>query len=101
MLVYEKKTTIDGLYQIIRVSFSDSRGSFQRLFCKEQIKSWPNEEIKQINITTTAKRGTIRGVHFQFPPKAECKMVTCIKGAIFDVAVDLRKSSKRLVNGRY
>ena len=44
--------------------------------------------------------GTLRGLHFQFPPKAQAKLVSCIRGAIFDVAVDIRKGSLTLENGK-
>jgi dTDP-4-dehydrorhamnose 3,5-epimerase len=73
----------------------DNRGSFARLFCLEElIEINKGNNIKQINYSITREKGSIRGLHFQYPPKSEIKMVRCLKGKIFDVIVDLRKSSK-------
>jgi dTDP-4-dehydrorhamnose 3,5-epimerase len=73
----------------------DKRGSFARFFCFEElIEINKGNNIKQINYSMTKKKGSIRGLHFQYPPKSEIKMVRCLKGKVFDVIVDLRKSSK-------
>jgi dTDP-4-dehydrorhamnose 3,5-epimerase len=53
----------------------------------------PGRSIVQINHTLTSKRGTVRGLHFQYPPHAETKIVSCLRGEVFDVAVDLRQDS--------
>jgi dTDP-4-dehydrorhamnose 3,5-epimerase len=64
------------------------------LFCQEALSEVLVERtIRQINYTSTANKGTIRGLHFQFPPGAEMKIISCLKGEVFDVAVDLRKDS--------
>jgi dTDP-4-dehydrorhamnose 3,5-epimerase len=65
-----------------------------RLFCAEELAAagW-NKPIAQINQTYTAKTGTVRGIHYQRPPYTEMKLVSCLHGAIFDVAVDLRTDS--------
>ena len=64
----------------------DERGYLSRLFCMEELNNKPTfKAIKQINITLTNKKSTIRGLHYQVPPFAETKMVSCIKGKIFDV----------------
>ena len=87
-------TDIDGLFHLQRRQLRDDRGSFERLFCLDELAPWGGREIKQINQTITKRSGTIRGLHFQFGGAAECKYVTCLRGAVFDVAVDLRRSSK-------
>jgi len=72
----------------------DERGYLSRLFCMNELNDKLTfKAIKQINITLTNKKSTIRGLHYQVPPFAETKMVSCIKGKIFDVIVDLRKNS--------
>ena len=91
------QTPISGLKLIERKSLSDQRGFFERLFCIRELESMMNDRsIVQINHTFTAKRGVVRGLHFQHPPHAEMKIVTCLQGEIFDVAVDLRKGSSFL-----
>lgn len=73
----------------------DARGSFMRLFCQSELSNILGaRRIIQINQSVTEKKGTVRGLHFQYPPYTEMKLVRCLKGKIFDVAVDLRKGSK-------
>ena len=73
---------------------SDARGFFARLLCREELESHGiDANIMQCNNTLTRQHGSIRGFHFQRPPKAESKIVRCVKGAILDVAVDLRAGS--------
>lgn len=83
-----------GLKRVERQRLGDSRGYLTRLFCTEELKpaGWI-KPIAQINHTFTATRGTLRGMHFQHPPYAEMKLVSCIRGAIWDVMVDLRAGS--------
>lgn len=72
----------------------DERGFFQRLFCKNNFKEMGLEkEIVNINHSFTNEAGTIRGMHFQYSPSTEIKIVKCIKGSIYDVVVDIRKNS--------
>lgn len=87
-------TPLSGLKVICRRSIADSRGSFSRLFCQEELTGagWRGA-VAQINHSRTAHRGTIRGLHFQRPPHAEMKLVSCIRGAAWDVAVDVRVGS--------
>ncbi len=83
-----------GAKKIKRRKNQDERGYLSRLFCFEELKRKKiSFNIKQINLTLTKKKGTIRGLHYQLPPHSEIKIVTCIKGEIFDVIVDLRKGS--------
>jgi len=88
------ETPISGLKVIERKIIGDDRGFLARIFCADQLKSagW-KKPIAQINQTITKKRGTVRGMHFQNPPHSEMKLVTCLQGEIWDVAVDLRKNS--------
>ena len=89
-----RKTKIEGLYIIEPKLKIDERGYFTRVFCIEEFsKIGLNFEIVQINRSLNKKKGTIRGMHFQKSPKAEDKIVQCIKGAIYDVAIDLREDS--------
>jgi dTDP-4-dehydrorhamnose 3,5-epimerase len=87
-------TPIPGLKVIERKPIVDHRGFLARIFCADQLISagW-QKPIAQINQTVTKKRGTVRGMHFQRPPHAEMKLVSCLQGKILDVAVDLRKNS--------
>lgn len=83
-----------GLKIVERKSISDERGAFARLFCADELNEagW-HRPVAQINHSHTLERGTIRGMHYQVPPFAEMKLVTCIAGAILDCAVDLRRGS--------
>ncbi len=90
-----EQLSINGLFLIKRLQRVDSRGSFTRLFCDEELSriGWMSP-IKQINMTRTNNRGTLRGLHYQNQPHSEMKIVSCLKGAIWDVAVDLRSDSE-------
>lgn len=82
-----------GLKMLTLQPLADSRGSLNRMFCAERLKSvWPGKII-QINHTKTVTRGSVRGLHFQHPPHAERKLVTCLRGEVWDVVVDLRADS--------
>jgi len=87
-------TPIAGLKVIERSRQSDERGFFSRMFCAEELfeAGW-TAPIAQINQSMTRRAGAVRGLHFQVPPHAEMKLVNCVKGAVFDVAVDLRRGS--------
>lgn len=83
-----------GLKLVERQRIGDTRGFLSRLFCAEELAAagWV-KPIAQINHTFTAMRGTVRGMHFQRPPHAEMKLVSCIRGEVWDVAVDVRVGS--------
>ncbi len=88
------ETPLEGLCVIQRKPIGDARGYFERVFCSIDLQSLINcKPIVQINHTSTASRGTVRGMHFQYPPHAEMKLVSCFRGKVFDVAVDLRQNS--------
>lgn len=90
-----EKTPINGLHVIQREPIGDERGYLERMFCSDELESIIGQRgIVQINHTLTAKVGTVRGMHFQHPPHAEMKLVSCLRGEVFDVAVDLRKKSQ-------
>jgi dTDP-4-dehydrorhamnose 3,5-epimerase len=87
-------TSIEGVQLIERQPIGDSRGYFERFFCEEELKDLlKGRRVVQINHSKTAISGTIRGLHFQMPPHGEKKIISCTRGRIFDVAVDLRKDS--------
>jgi len=70
-----------GLKIIQRIPIEDSRGFLERLFCTQEMEQLlQGKSILQINHTLTGKSGTARGLHFQYPPNAEKKIVTCIRG---------------------
>ena len=72
----------------------DNRGFFARVFCQREFAEHGLEPIiAQANIAFNKKKGTLRGMHFQFPPAAETKLVRCTRGAILDIIVDLRPES--------
>ena len=83
-----------GLKLLERQCMGDSRGFLARLFCANELAAagW-RQPIAQINHTFTARCGTVRGLHYQQPPNAEMKLVTCIRGEVWDVAIDLRADS--------
>src|SRR5262249_60523939 len=83
-----------GLKLIERQRLGDSRGFFARLFCAEELEAagW-DKPVAQINHSVTARCGTVRGLHFQRPPHAELKLVSCLRGEVWDVAVDARVGS--------
>lgn len=85
---------IPGVSLIERTRARDERGFFERMFCVDELKEpLSGRSLKQINQSLTKEVGTVRGLHFQLPPFAETKIVSCLRGEIFDVAVDLRAGS--------
>jgi dTDP-4-dehydrorhamnose 3,5-epimerase len=87
-------TPLGGLKVIQRTQSGDERGFLSRIFCASELASagW-RKPIAQINHTHTQGRGTVRGMHFQRGAHAEMKLVSCLRGAVWDVAVDLRADS--------
>ncbi len=84
---------LSGLVAIETAAFEDHRGSFARLFCAEELAALGMRPIVQLNHSLTRAKGAVRGLHFQSPPRAEAKIVRCLKGRVLDVAVDLRALS--------
>ena len=88
-------TPLNGLYQIERKQINDQRGSFSRFFCAEEFKEIGFfKPFVQVNHSMTKKKGAVRGMHFQYPPYTESKVVTCISGEVLDIVVDIRQNSK-------
>ena len=89
-----KDTPLQGLKAIQRHPRKDPRGQFTRALCFEKLSAagWTTPVV-QINHSITSEVGSVRGLHYQKPPKAERKMVLCLRGRVWDVAVDLRSSS--------
>jgi dTDP-4-dehydrorhamnose 3,5-epimerase len=87
-------TSLSGVFVVETTPFSDQRGSFSRLYCESELSEIVGtRRIVQINHSRTTIAGTIRGLHFQRAPHAETKLVRCLKGRVFDVAIDLRSTS--------
>jgi dTDP-4-dehydrorhamnose 3,5-epimerase len=93
------ETLLKGAFAIVSEPFEDSRGLFVRFFCRDSLKEIiKNISIAQINYSLTIEKGSIRGLHFQYPPKSEVKMVRCLTGSVFDVIVDIRHDSPTFLN---
>ena len=89
-----KQTPLQGAFIIEPEPFMDDRGLIARVFCQNELRNILHDNtIVQINHSLTKQRGALRGMHFQYPPKAEIKMVRCLSGSVFDVIMDLHKGS--------
>ena len=85
---------LDGVTLIKRKPMTDERGFFERLYCEHELReAGLVRPIVQVNHTLTRKKATVRGMHFQQPPHAETKVISCLRGEAFDVALDLRPGS--------
>lgn len=88
------ETDIAGVVVIDLDPFVDDRGSFARIWCEEELRAHGlTAHLSQCSLSRNAKAGTLRGLHLQHAPHAEAKLVRCISGAIYDVALDLRQDS--------
>ena len=88
------ETKLKGAYIIEFEPIEDDRGFFARTFCKKEFEDHGlNPRIVQCNISHNKKKGTLRGMHYQTAPYEEAKLVSCIKGSIYDVIIDLRSDS--------
>jgi dTDP-4-dehydrorhamnose 3,5-epimerase len=88
------ETELSGAFVIDLDRKEDSRGFFARAFCQHEFADHGlKPAIAQANIAFNRRKGTLRGMHFQFPPAAETKLVRCTRGAILDIIVDLRPES--------
>ena len=88
------ETKLKGAYIIDIDRKADSRGFFARVFCQKEFEAHGLKSvIAQANIAFNVKKGTLRGMHFQYPPAAETKLVRCTRGAILDIIIDLRPES--------
>lgn len=88
------ETKLKGAYIIELERREDSRGFFARGFCQNEFRAHGlKPTVAQGNIASNIKAGTLRGMHFQYPPAAESKLVRCTRGSIYDIIVDLRPES--------
>jgi dTDP-4-dehydrorhamnose 3,5-epimerase len=88
------QTPLSDLMLVQRKATEDHRGFLSRFYCIEAFsEAGIKKPIVQINHTLTRKKGAVRGLHFQYPPHAEIKLVSCLKGKVLDVAVDIRRTS--------
>jgi len=89
-----ESTAIEGVHIIDLEPHEDERGGFARTFCRQEFAAAGLElTAEQASLSVTAARGTVRGMHFQREPWAETRLVRCTRGAILDVALDLRPES--------
>jgi dTDP-4-dehydrorhamnose 3,5-epimerase len=88
------ETELAGAFIVDLERHQDARGFFARVFCQKEFAAHGlKAPVAQANIAANRRRGTIRGMHFQFPPAAETKYVRCVRGAMLDIIVDLRPES--------
>lgn len=88
------ETAVNGVFEIEPKVFGDNRGWFYESYSKQVFERLGiTAEFVQDNRSFSAQKGTLRGLHCQTNPKAQAKLITCLKGAILDVAVDIRKGS--------
>ena len=91
-----RSSPLPGVFEIISKPFVDNRGTFLNAFRQQDLtykNIWKSRDIAQINLSSTAHVGTVRGLHYQTAPHTEAKLVRCIRGCVWDVAVDLRRES--------
>ena len=89
-------TPIAGVFELVGQPVRDHRGSFLNTFRAQEptfMQAWGERAIAQVNLSRTEVAGTVRGMHMQAPPHSEAKLVRCLRGRIWDVAVDLRPDS--------
>jgi dTDP-4-dehydrorhamnose 3,5-epimerase len=94
VVVIFKETELSGVVIVELESFVDERGSFTRTFDADEFAAHGlSPRVVQCNSSANLRAGTLRGLHYQLAPHAECKLVRCTRGRIYDVAVDLRRDS--------
>ena len=88
------ETRIRGAYVIVPEPHVDARGSFARLFCARDFEAHGlDATVAQISLSMNPRRATLRGMHYSVPPHAEAKVVRCVRGAVYDVLLDVREGS--------
>ena len=88
------ETPLKDAYVIDLEKRGDDRGFFARFFCAKEFENCNlKTKFVQVNNSLSAEKGTLRGMHYQLPPKAEAKVVRCIRGALYDVILDIRQDS--------
>ena len=87
-------TPLVGLVVLQRKPIGDARGYLERLYCADELSEvFGSATVQAVNRTHTAARGTVRGLHFQYAPYSEDKLITCLRGKVLDVVVDVRRGS--------
>lgn len=93
------QTSLMGVYRVELDRIGDERGFFARAWCRREFEAYGLDgALAQSNLSYNVQRGTLRGLHYQVEPHAEIKMVRCVRGAIYDVVVDLRADSATYLN---
>ena len=91
-----RETTLPGVYGIELEHLTDARGFFARSWCRDEFaRNGLNPNLQQCSISLNTRKGTLRGMHFQAEPFAEAELVRSTRGAIYDVALDLRPTSPK------
>jgi dTDP-4-dehydrorhamnose 3,5-epimerase len=91
-----RPTPIAGVLELVGQPFADHRGAFLNAFRIQELafaEAWGDRPIAQVNLSRSEAVGTVRGLHLQAPPHSEAKLVRCLRGRVWDVAVDLRTGS--------
>lgn len=91
-----RRSSINGVFEVLAQPFIDARGAFLNAFRAQEeafMGSWGDRAIAQVNLSCTDAVGTIRGLHLQADPYSEAKLVRCLRGRVWDLAVDLRHDS--------
>src|SRR5688572_8808865 len=88
------ETRLSGAHLIDLDRIEDERGFFARVFCVDEMRALGmNVDVVQINMSHNLRQGIVRGLHYQVAPAPEAKLMRCIRGAIYDVIVDMRQES--------
>ena len=89
-----QQTPLEGAFLIDLETHGDDRGFFARAFCRREFTAQGLiGDFVQVNMSASARRGTLRGMHYQLPPHAETKLLRCLRGEVWDVILDLRRDS--------
>lgn len=91
-----KKQMIDGVFLMEAQSHKDERGLFRRHYCENELKqNGIDFSVKQGNVSENANKYTMRGFHYQQTPSRESKIISCMKGSVYNVIIDMRKTRQR------
>ena len=89
-----ESTGLEGAWLMHSEPHVDSRGQFSRIYCQKELAALGiDRAVVQVSLSYNRRRGTVRGMHFQWPPSYEDKVVRCVRGSVFDAIVDLRPHS--------
>lgn len=89
-----RPTSLRGVHVVVIEAIEDSRGVFGRSFCADEFRRHGlDPRVTQCSLSVSRRRGTLRGLHYQAAPHGEAKLVRCVRGAVYDVALDLRPDS--------